>query len=64
MSKINTISSRSVIRTPMGTKYLVYKQVPAITLSGVWLQEIGFQTGNKILVESMKNKIIIKTLNP
>lgn len=63
MSKIRTISETFVLRTPRGTKSRYYKPVPSLVLSGIWLQELGFEIGSKIEINSQKNEITIKSLN-
>ncbi|MFZ5551574.1 MAG: SymE family type I addiction module toxin [Bacteroidota bacterium] len=42
-----------------------YKTVvyPEIRLSGKWLQEAGFTSGNSVQVDCRKNKIIITVLS-
>jgi len=33
--------------------------VPEIRLEGIWLEQLGFEKGNEILIEQKKNKLII-----
>ncbi|MHB8061187.1 MAG: SymE family type I addiction module toxin [Ruminiclostridium sp.] len=39
------------------------KQVPFIRLSGKWLQEQGFNIGDRIHVRIKRGKILIKVIN-
>ncbi len=36
------------------------KVVPKINISGEWLKKEGFEIGQKVILEIVKNKIIIK----
>lgn len=33
--------------------------VPEIRLEGQWLEQLGFEKGNKVLIEQKNNKLII-----
>ena len=33
--------------------------VPEIRLEGKWLEQLGFEQGNEVLIEQKKNKLII-----
>ena len=33
--------------------------VPEIRLEGQWLEQLGFEQGNEVLIEQKKNKLII-----
>ena len=33
--------------------------VPEIRLEGIWLEQLGFEQGNEVLIEQKKNKLII-----
>lgn len=33
--------------------------VPEIRLEGQWLEQLGFEQGNKVLIEQKNNKLII-----
>ena len=37
-----------------------YQETPTITLKGKWLETAGFQIGDRIQVECMDGKLIIK----
>lgn len=39
--------------------YFCNEQRPAIYLQGKWLQELGFNTGDRVAVKCSKNRIII-----
>ena len=41
------------------TKPVTYKDVPTITLSGLWLQQCGFNIDDNIVVNVQENKLII-----
>ena len=43
-----------------GMKYL-FKQVPRLKLSGLWLEKAGFKPGNKVKVKVKPNQLTIKT---
>lgn len=45
--------------------YEVYngkKTIPQIRINGIWLQELGFNTGDKISLELIEGKLIIEKL--
>ncbi len=33
--------------------------VPEIRLEGLWLEQLGFEKGNRVLIEQKKNKLIL-----
>jgi hypothetical protein len=36
-----------------------YKPTPTITLKGQWLKELGFESGNQVLVKCENSKLIV-----
>lgn len=36
-----------------------YKPTPTITLKGQWLKELGFESGNQVLVKCEKGKLVV-----
>lgn len=41
------------------TQPTTYKDVPTITLSGLWLEQCGFNINDEIIVNVQDNKLII-----
>lgn len=39
-----------------------YKQVPSISLAGIWVQNAGFKIGDKVMVDVEENRIVISRL--
>ena len=39
-----------------------YKEVPMLTLSGVWLERNGFKIGDSVEITIQEHKLIIKSL--
>lgn len=37
-------------------------RVPAIRLEGKWLEDLGFQQGERVQIEQRKNKLIITVI--
>ncbi|WP_339834912.1 SymE family type I addiction module toxin [uncultured Flavobacterium sp.] len=56
-TRINTISAL-IARPRWKRNYLK----PKITICGNWLQNAGFEVGEKVEIEVYKNKIILKPL--
>ncbi|WP_158267091.1 SymE family type I addiction module toxin [Chitinophaga niastensis] len=40
------------------------KQVPSISLAGIWVQNAGFKIGDKVMVDVEENRIVISRLKP
>lgn len=40
-----------------------YKPTPTITLKGLWLKELGFNSGDKICVKCEGGRLVITPLN-
>ena len=39
-----------------------YVEVPRVQLSGKWLSELGFETGDKIRITAEKDRIVMQRL--
>lgn len=46
-----------------GSYHKIYKKVPTIILKGQWLEQFGFQVGDKIQVSYAKNERIISKIS-
>lgn len=46
------------------TMYYGREFTPFIRLRGKWLKEIGFQSGQRIIVKISENRLVIKPLPP
>jgi hypothetical protein len=58
--KVNTVGG--FLRKPT-SQYREEIMVPFIRLSGVWLKNTGFKIGKKFEVHSMKNQLLLKTID-
>lgn len=56
MSKIRILKIHSKFRQ---LKWGNSTIVPEIRLEGKWLEQLGFEKGNEVLIEQKKNKLII-----
>ena len=45
--------------TRYGMNYL-FKEVPKLRLTGLWLKQAGFKPGSKVQVEIRPNKLVLK----
>jgi len=54
-----TVKMQSKYR-PSLKSFMGYKEVPWLTISGVWLAEIGFSIGSSVEIISTENQLIIK----
>ena len=44
-----------------GMNYL-YKEIPKLRLTGIWLAQAGFKPGEKVQVEVKPNQIVLKPI--
>ena len=54
-----TVKLQSKYR-PSLKSFMGYKEVPWLTISGVWLAEIGFNIGSSVEIITTENQLIIK----
>ena len=50
---------RSVTRQGSGFRAYDYARVPSITLSGKWLEQLGFGIGDAVQVECSDGRLVI-----
>lgn len=50
------------ILSVVGQSAYLYKQAPTIRLHGIWLGELGFRIGQKVLVEEEQGYLIISKI--
>ncbi|RXK81267.1 SymE family type I addiction module toxin [Filimonas effusa] len=62
-SRFLKVTSKSIFRSSKFIGCSYYKNVPWINLSGVWLQNAGFNTGDTISISIEENCLIISKAN-
>lgn len=57
------VTSKGIYRPSKFVGCSYYKNVPWINLSGVWLQNAGFNTGDTLIISIEENSLIISKAN-
>lgn len=39
------------------------KEVPQIRIQGIWLEKLGFKTGEKVMIEESYGKLVLKLID-
>jgi len=56
------VKMQSLFR-PNAKSWNGYKKVPLLTISGVWLEQVGFNIGSIVEIITSENQLIIKKDN-
>lgn len=59
---MNTKAKMPRILSVVGQSAYLYKQAPTIRLHGIWLGELGFRIGQKVLVEEEQGYLRISKI--